>query len=231
MLDKSVHHLIYIQALPLLRATIFFIIAFLYIVIKYKTGIKQLLSQSFFFLAFYLPLFLWTSLGPGSQVVYFTFIFAALAILMGEIIIKFNLRNSLPVNILILFQLLVFLTYPSKNDFMKITYNKPSQEMISEAAEIESIIKSHGTEKSFVTYSWNSFGLSKESAVNFFDFNKGYLVEKNKLNLQPYINDFNSKKFSVIAGGLDLPVLHDALIKNYYLYKMVGNTPIYLPLE
>lgn len=228
-LYTSMEHLLTGQVFPLIRATIFFMIIPVYAIIKNKIKIKELLSPSVLYLLFYIPIFLMTSYSTASEVVYFMFIFPPLAVFLGEMIIKYNLKERLFVHLCILIQLVILLLYPSKVDALKFTYIKPTSQMKNEAAEIESIIKNAGVERSFVTFSWSSFGLSKESAGNLLDFKLGYLIESGKLNPKPYLDDFDKKRFSVIVGGLDLPQLHEGLLKNYYLYKVIGNTPVYLP--
>jgi hypothetical protein len=125
--------------------------------------------------------------------------------------------------------LTVFLLAPSSKDIFKFTYFKPTKEQIEESSKIDSIIRSKGAENSFVTFSRSSFGLSTQSAPYFFDFVHGYLLGKNRLDTEPYIRDFDNKKFSIIVGSIDYPVLKDAIDRNYYLYKIIGDTPLYLP--
>ena len=231
-ITTSYRHLLINQVIPLLRGTMFFIIAACLILFKIRktSRIKDILTPSFLYIIFYLPVFLFTSHSTGSMPVYYIFTFIGLSVFIPELILKY--RNSFSVTVidtLLLAQLLIFLLIPSKIDTLKFTYNKPTKNQIEEAKEIDSIVKENGIERSFVTFSRSSFGLSPQSAPNDFDFIHGYLLDKNKLNIEPYIQDFNNKEFSVIVGGLEYPRLKEAIEKNYYLYKIIGNTPIYLP--
>lgn len=108
-------------------------------------------------------------------------------------------------------------------------YPEPTETEISEAREIDKIVRKNGNENSFVTFSWNSYGLSIESAKFHFDFNNDYLTQMNLLDLTPYVNDINNMGYSVMDGEFEYPEIQKILSKNYFLYKLVGNTSVYLP--
>jgi hypothetical protein len=126
-------------------------------------------------------------------------------------------------------QLIIFLFFSSAKHFLQFYYPEPTETEIVDAREIDKIVREHNIENSFSTFSFNSFGLSRKSAKNNIDFNIGGFVERNQLDITPYINDFNNKRFSVIVGGFDYPAVKEAISNNYYLYKRIGGIAVYLP--
>src|SRR4030095_9043363 len=226
----SLKHMIISQTLPLLRScAIYFILVFFLVFLNKKAG-KKILTPSFLFILYYSPLFLWTSMSTGSMPVYYVFIVIGLSILIPELIISyFDHKIPAIIYLAICFQLIIFQLFTSQKHFLKFYYPEPGDKDIQEAREIEQIVSFNGIENSLVTFSWSSYGISKQSAKFHFDFNHGYLVQMGVLNLTPYINDFNKKRFSVIVGGFDYPETKEAILKNYYLFKTIGETPVYLP--
>jgi len=228
-LSWSLKHMIFSQTIPLFRSlSIYIIIALTLALLNRKKNIK-VITPALLYIIFYMPIFFWTSINTGSMPVYYIFTVIGLSIYIPEQIKNYGKDLKPILYVAICMQLIIFLFFSSTKHFLKFYYPEPTETEIVDAREIDKIVREHDIENSFTTFSFNSFGLSRKSAKNNIDFNIGGFAETNQLDLTPYINDFNNKRFSVIVGGFDYPEVKKAITNNYYLYKLIGGTTVYLP--
>ena len=190
---------------------------------------NKVVTPALLYIIYYMPIFFWTSMNTGSMPVYYIFPVIGLAVYLAEQLKNYSKKISSAVYGAVCVQLIIFLLFSSTVHFFRFYYPEPTETDIADAREIDKIVREHNIENSFSTFSFNSFGLSRKSAKNTFDFNLSYLAEMNRLDLNPYINDFSKKRFSVIVGGFNYPGVNEAIDKNYYIYKQIGGTAVFLP--
>ena len=225
----SYKHMIFSQTIPLLRTCIIYIIIAAVLAVLNRKKNINVISPALLYIIFYMPIFFWTSMNTGSMPVYYIFPVIGLSIYIPEQIKNYGKDLKPLLYGAICLQLIIFLFFSSTKHFLRFYYPEPTETEVSDAREIDKIVHEHDINNSFATFSFNSFGLSRKSAKNTFDFNLSYLAEMNRLDLKPYINDFNNKRFSVIIGSFDYPGVKEAIENNYYLHKLIGGTPVFLP--